>query len=98
MRTIRYSTKRIGTVVLGLTFYSLSIVQCASQTSDSVSVPRAAWERLESAIQGVPDAHSREARSEETSAVYQNPDFPCVRAINPTVTDFACVAAIARRN
>jgi hypothetical protein len=43
-------------------------------------------------------AHSREARSQETSAVYQNPDFPCVRAINPTVTDLACVAAIARRH
>jgi len=43
-------------------------------------------------------ALSWEARSQETSAVYQNPDFPCVRAINPTVTDSACVTAIARRH
>jgi hypothetical protein len=28
------------------------------------------------------------ARSSETSTIYQNPDFPCVRAINPTVTVF----------
>jgi len=56
MSTIKRSTKRIGTVVLGLSFYALMIVQCASQTSDSVSVPRAAWERLESAIQGVAEA------------------------------------------
>jgi hypothetical protein len=34
------------------------------------------------------------APSQETS-VYQNPDFPCVTAINPTVTDFSCVTAIA---
>ena len=50
MSTIKRSTKRIGTVVLGLSFYALMIVQCASQTSDSVSVPRAAWEKLENAI------------------------------------------------
>jgi len=56
MRTIRYSTKRLGTVVLGLSFYALSIVQCVSQTSDSVLVPRAALESLESAIQGVAEA------------------------------------------
>jgi hypothetical protein len=56
MRTLKYSTKRIGTVVLGLSFYALSIVQCASQTSDSVSIPRAAWEQLESAIHGVAEA------------------------------------------
>jgi hypothetical protein len=43
-------------------------------------------------------ALSREARSQETSAIYRNPDFPCVTAIDPTVTDFACVAAIARRH
>jgi hypothetical protein len=50
-------TKRIiGTVVLGLSFYALSIVQCGSQTSDSVSIPRAAWEQLESAIHGVAEA------------------------------------------
>src|ERR1700730_10762214 len=56
MRTLKYSTKRIGTVVLGLSFYALSIVQCGSQTSDSVSIPRAAWEQLESAIHGVAEA------------------------------------------
>jgi|SRR6516164_2910183 hypothetical protein len=38
------------------------------------------------------------ARSQETIPVYQNPDFPCVRAINPTVTDSACETAIARRH
>jgi hypothetical protein len=43
-------------------------------------------------------APSREARSQETSVTYRNPDFPCVTAIDPTVTDFACVAAIARRH
>jgi len=43
-------------------------------------------------------ALSSEARSRETSPVYQNPDFPCVRAINPTVTDSACETAIARRH
>ena len=41
-------------------------------------------------------ALSSEARSQETSPVYQNPDFPCVRAINPTVTDSACLADNAR--
>ena len=56
MSTIKHSTKRIGTVVLGLSFYALLTVQCASQTSDSVSIPRAAWERLESSIQGVAEA------------------------------------------
>src|SRR6516164_4135019 len=56
MTTIRRSTKRIGTVVLGLSFYALLTVQCASQTADSVSVPRDAWERLDSAIQGVAEA------------------------------------------
>ena len=56
MSTIKHSTKRIGTVVLGLSFYALLTVQCASQTSDSVSVPRAAWEKLESSIQGVAEA------------------------------------------
>ena len=56
MSTIKHSTKRIGTVVLGLSFYALLTVQCASQTSDSVSVPRAAWEKLESSIQDVAEA------------------------------------------
>ena len=56
MSTIKRSTKRIGTVVLGLSFYALLTVQCVSQTSDSVLVPRAALERLESAIQGVAEA------------------------------------------
>ena len=56
MSTIKHSTKRIGTVVLGLSFYALLTAQCASQTSDSVSVPRAAWEKLESSIQGVAEA------------------------------------------
>ena len=37
---------------------------------------------------------SLEAR---TNTVYRNPDFPCVTAINPTVTDSDCEAAIARR-
>jgi hypothetical protein len=36
-----------------------------------------------------------EARSQETTSVtYRNPDFPCVTAINPTVTDFACVSRL----
>jgi Flp pilus assembly protein TadB len=43
-------------------------------------------------------ALSWEARSQETSVTYRNPDFPCVTAIDPTVTDFACVAAIAGRH
>ena len=43
----------------------------------------------------ITDLFSLEARSQETSAVYQNPDFPCVTAIDPTVTDLACVTAIA---
>ena len=43
-------------------------------------------------------ALSSEARSQETIPVYQNPDFPCVRAINPTVTDSACLSAIAGRH
>ena len=47
---------RTLTVVLGLSFYALSIVQCDSQTSDSVSIPRAAWEQLESAIHDVAEA------------------------------------------
>jgi hypothetical protein len=38
-----------------------------------------------------------EALSQETSVTYQSPDFPCVRAINPTVTNPACLAAIAGR-
>ena len=37
------------------------------------------------------------ARS-QASPAYQNPDFPCVRAINPTVTDSACLSAIAGRH
>jgi len=45
-----------------------------------------------------PYALSSEARSQETIPVYQNPDFRCVRAINPTVTDSACLAAIERRH
>src|SRR5262245_59115766 len=56
MSTIKRSTKRIGTIVLGLSFYALLTVQCVSQTSDSVSVPKAAWERLDNAIQGVAEA------------------------------------------
>src|SRR6266566_3317524 len=47
---------RTLTVILGLSFYALSIVQCDSQTSDSVSIPRAAWEQLESAIHDVAEA------------------------------------------
>jgi hypothetical protein len=47
---------RTLTVVLGLSFYALLIVQGDSQTSDSVSIPRAAWEQLESAIHGVAEA------------------------------------------
>ena len=43
-------------------------------------------------------ALSSEARSREASPAYQNPDFPCVRAINPTVTDSACLSAIAGRH
>ena len=56
MSTFARSTKRIGTVVLGLSFYALLTVQCASQTSDSVPVPRASLERLESAIQSLAEA------------------------------------------
>jgi hypothetical protein len=56
MSLLSLSTKRLGTAVLGLSFYALSIVHCAAQTSDSVSIPRASWERLESAISGVSDA------------------------------------------
>jgi hypothetical protein len=53
MSLLSLSTKRLGTAVLGLSFYTLSIGHCAAQTSDSVSIPRASWERLESAISGV---------------------------------------------
>ena len=56
MSTIERSKKRIGKVVLGLSFYALLTVPCASQTSDNLSVPRASLERLESAIQGVAEA------------------------------------------
>jgi hypothetical protein len=37
-----------------------------------------------------------QAGIQETSVTYRNPDFPCVRAINPTVTDSACLADNAR--
>ena len=56
MSTIKRSTKRIGTVVLGLSFYALMIVQCASQTPDSIQIPKEGWERLQSAIDGVAEA------------------------------------------
>ena len=56
MRTFKCSTKLIGAVGLGLCLYALSIVQCASQTPDSIQIPKAGWERLQSAIDGVADA------------------------------------------
>ena len=76
MSTIKHSTKRIGTIVLGLSFYALLTVQCASQTSDSVTVPRAAWERLESAIQGVAEAmRTITAAQKPTSTQKIKPSF-----------------------
>src|SRR5713226_4786176 len=56
MSTFKRSTKLIGAVGLGLCLYALSIVQCASQTPDSIVIPKAGWERLQSAIDGVADA------------------------------------------
>ena len=50
------STKLIGTVATGLIVYALSIVQCASQTPDSVAIPKSGWEKLESAINSVAEA------------------------------------------
>jgi hypothetical protein len=49
-------TKLIGTVALGLIVYGLWIVQCAAQTSDSIAIPKTAWERLEQAITAVSSA------------------------------------------
>src|SRR5229473_3299906 len=56
MSTFKCSTKLIGAAGLGLCLYALSIVQCASQTPDSIVIPKAGWERLQSAIDGVADA------------------------------------------
>ena len=44
-----------------------------------------------------PETVYRDPGRSQASTVYQNPDFPCVRAINPTVTDPDCLTAIARR-
>jgi hypothetical protein len=58
MNLLNPSTKRLGMSIisLSLSFYALSIVHCVAQTSDSVSIPRSSWERLENAISGVSDA------------------------------------------
>ena len=56
MSTLRRSIKLTGTVAVGLIVYASSIVQCASQTPDNVAIPKAAWERLESAINAVTGA------------------------------------------
>ena len=56
MSTLRRSIKLTGTVAVGLIVYASSIVQCASQTPDNVAIPKAAWERLESAINAVSGA------------------------------------------
>jgi hypothetical protein len=95
MRTLKYSTKRIGTVVLGLSFYALSIVQCASQTSDSVSIPRAAWEQLESAIHGVAEAMKAISSAQTptpTQKIQPTSQPPCVldRGIDRNWLDNKC--------
>ena len=56
MSTFKCSAKLIGALGFGLFLYALSIVQCASQTADSIAIPKAGWERLQSAIDGVADA------------------------------------------
>jgi len=88
MSTIKHSTKRIGTVVLGLSFYALLTVQCASQTSDSVSVPRAAWEKLESSIQGVAEAMRTIYVSTKTNPYAKNSTY-LAAAFNRTECDGA---------
>jgi hypothetical protein len=56
MSTHRESTKLIGTVAVGLIVYALSNIQCASQTPDSVAIPKAGLEKLESAVSSVAEA------------------------------------------
>ena len=48
--------KLIGTVAVGVIVYVSSIVQGASQTTDSVAIPKTSWEKLETAISGVAEA------------------------------------------
>jgi len=50
------SIKLIGIVGAGLCLYVWSIVQCASQTPDSIAIPKAAWEQLEDAINSISSA------------------------------------------
>ena len=81
MSTIERSKKRIGKVVLGLSFYALLTVPCASQTSDNLSVPRASLEKLESAIESVADAmraitSTQKPTSQAPLAALRDPNLP----------------------
>jgi hypothetical protein len=83
MSTFNCSTKLIGAVGLGLCLYGLSIVQCASQTPDSIVIPKAGWERLQSAIDGVADA-MRAIRSAPTPTTTQT-----IQSTSPPPSDAA---------
>src|SRR5262245_9724340 len=60
-----FRTKLIDMVAVGLIVYASSIIQSASQTPDSVAIPKTSWEKLESAINGVAEAF-RTIRSAQT--------------------------------
>jgi hypothetical protein len=56
MSLFKYPGDLIGAILLSLGLYVLSMDQGASQTSDSVSIPRASLERLDRAINDLVDA------------------------------------------
>src|SRR5262249_22971016 len=56
MSAFRCSIRPISTFVLGLSLYVLSTVLCSSQAADNVTIPKAGWEKLQNAINGVADA------------------------------------------
>src|SRR5262249_37188880 len=59
-------------VAVGLIVYASSITQSASQTPDSVAIPKTSWEKLESAINGVAEAF-RTIRSAQTPMLAAQP-------------------------
>jgi hypothetical protein len=93
-----FRTKLIGMVAVGLIVYASSIVQSASQTPDSVAIPKTSWEKLESAINGVAEAF-RAIRSAQTpmlsaqspaaqSLAVQSTSPPASTAANQLIQDY----------
>jgi hypothetical protein len=91
-----YTTKLIGAAAVGVIVYVSSIVQGASQTTDTVAIPKTSWEKLESAISGVAEALRAIRPAQASTQSVQTTSPPASATANQVLQDSELPASTAQ--